>query len=33
MAKKSLNYACLTQAIVEGGFFMAWCVRLSAVPT
>ncbi|GFZ45062.1 hypothetical protein JCM24511_02788 [Saitozyma sp. JCM 24511] len=33
MAKKSLNYACLSQAIVEGGFFMAWCVRLSAVPT
>lgn len=33
MTKKSLNYACLSQAIVEGGFLMAWIVRLSVIPT
>lgn len=33
MTKKSLNYACLSQAIVEGGWPMAIMVRLSAVPT
>lgn len=33
MTKKDLNYACLSQAIVEGGFLMAWVVRLSIIPT
>ncbi|ORX37300.1 hypothetical protein BD324DRAFT_439769 [Kockovaella imperatae] len=33
MTKKSLNYACLSQAIIEGGFVMAWIVRLSVIPT
>jgi uncharacterized membrane protein YdjX (TVP38/TMEM64 family) len=32
-AKKNLNYACLSQAIVEGGWFMAFVVRLSVIPT
>lgn len=33
MTKKNLNYACLSQAIVEGGFVMAFIVRLSVIPT
>ena len=31
--RKSLNYACLSEAIKDGGFFMAWIVRLSVLPT
>ncbi|WVF68958.1 hypothetical protein IAT40_003732 [Kwoniella sp. CBS 6097] len=33
MTRKSLNYACLSEAIREGGFLMAWIVRLSVIPT
>ncbi|OCF57091.1 hypothetical protein L486_05950 [Kwoniella mangroviensis CBS 10435] len=33
MTKKSLNYACLSESIREGGFLMAWVVRLSVIPT
>ncbi|WVQ85083.1 hypothetical protein IAT38_007247 [Cryptococcus sp. DSM 104549] len=33
MTRKSLNYACLAQAIQDGGLFMAWVVRLSVIPT
>jgi hypothetical protein len=33
MTRKDLNYACLSQAITEGGFLMAWTVRLSVIPT
>ena len=33
MTKKNLNYACLSQAITEGGFLMAFVVRLSVIPT
>jgi hypothetical protein len=33
LAKKNLNYACLSQALVEGGWFMAFVVRLSVIPT
>jgi hypothetical protein len=33
LTRKNLNYACLSQAIVEGGFIMAWVVRLSVIPT
>ncbi|WVQ96474.1 hypothetical protein IAU59_003579 [Kwoniella sp. CBS 9459] len=33
MTRKSLNYACLSEAVREGGFLMAWVVRLSVMPT
>ncbi|KAK8858708.1 hypothetical protein IAR55_002937 [Kwoniella newhampshirensis] len=33
MTRKSLNYACLAEAVREGGFIMAWVVRLSVIPT
>jgi uncharacterized membrane protein YdjX (TVP38/TMEM64 family) len=33
MAHMSLNYACLTRVISSGGLFIAWVVRLSAIPT
>ncbi|ODO09956.1 hypothetical protein I350_02179 [Cryptococcus amylolentus CBS 6273] len=33
MTRKSLNYACLAQAIQDGGLLMAWIVRLSVIPT
>jgi hypothetical protein len=33
MTKKDLSYACLSQAIMEGGFWMATLVRLSVIPT
>nr|XP_031864335.1 uncharacterized protein CI109_000248 [Kwoniella shandongensis]KAA5531407.1 hypothetical protein CI109_000248 [Kwoniella shandongensis] len=33
MTRKSLNYACLSEAVREGGFLMAWVVRLSVIPT
>ncbi|BEJ17510.1 hypothetical protein CspHIS471_0609110 [Cutaneotrichosporon sp. HIS471] len=33
MAHMSLNYACLTRVISTGGLFIAWVVRLSAIPT
>ncbi|WWC88530.1 uncharacterized protein L201_003441 [Kwoniella dendrophila CBS 6074] len=33
MTKKSLNYACLRESINQGGFLMAWVVRLSVIPT
>lgn len=33
LAKKNLNYACLSTAIAEGGLFMAFIVRLSVIPT
>lgn len=33
LTRKSFPYACLSQAIVDGGFFVAWIVRLSAIPT
>ncbi|WVR06455.1 hypothetical protein IAU60_003486 [Kwoniella sp. DSM 27419] len=33
MTRKSLNYACLSEAVREGGFFMAWVIRLSVIPT
>jgi uncharacterized membrane protein YdjX (TVP38/TMEM64 family) len=33
MTRKSLNYACLTQVVRNGGFFMAFMIRLSAIPT
>ena len=32
-SKKNLNYACLSQALQEGGFVMATIVRLSVIPT
>ncbi|RSH79265.1 Tlg2-vesicle protein [Apiotrichum porosum] len=32
-SRQSLNYACLSRVIEEGGLFVAWLVRLSAVPT
>lgn len=33
LAKKNLNYACLSTAIAEGGILMAFIVRLSVIPT
>ncbi|WWC62743.1 uncharacterized protein I303_105340 [Kwoniella dejecticola CBS 10117] len=33
MTMKSLNYACLSESIRQGGFLMAWVVRLSVIPT
>ncbi|WVW84840.1 hypothetical protein I302_106875 [Kwoniella bestiolae CBS 10118] len=33
MTRKSLNYACLSESVREGGFVMAWVVRLSVIPT
>jgi len=33
MTRKDLNYACLSEAIVQGGFLMALVVRLSILPT
>jgi uncharacterized membrane protein YdjX (TVP38/TMEM64 family) len=33
LAKKNLNYACLSTAIAEGGVLMAFIVRLSVIPT
>jgi len=33
ISRKNLNYACLSQAIEEGGFIMAFIVRLSVIPT
>ncbi|WRT67925.1 uncharacterized protein IL334_004899 [Kwoniella shivajii] len=33
MTRKSLNYACLSESVREGGFLMAWVVRLSVIPT
>lgn len=32
-SRQSLNYACLSRVIEEGGLFVAWIVRLSAIPT
>ncbi|ORY25935.1 hypothetical protein BCR39DRAFT_542633 [Naematelia encephala] len=33
LTRKSLNYACLSRVIAEGGFIMATIVRLSVIPT
>lgn len=33
MTKKDLNYACLSEAVIQGGFLMALVVRLSVLPT
>ena len=33
MTKQDLNYACLSEAVKQGGFPMAWAVRLSVLPT
>jgi len=33
LAKKNLNYACLSKSIEEGGIWMAFIVRLSVIPT
>ncbi|KAJ9090890.1 hypothetical protein QFC20_007795 [Naganishia adeliensis] len=32
-AKKSLNYACLARVLRDGGLFLCWLSRLSAIPT
>ncbi|KAI5449007.1 hypothetical protein NCC49_005691 [Naganishia albida] len=32
-AKKSLNYACLARVLRDGGLFLCWFSRLSAIPT
>ena len=33
LTKKSLNYACLTEVVRSGGFWMCFLIRLSAIPT
>jgi uncharacterized membrane protein YdjX (TVP38/TMEM64 family) len=33
LTKKSLNYACLTEVVKSGGFWMCFLIRLSAIPT
>jgi uncharacterized membrane protein YdjX (TVP38/TMEM64 family) len=32
-SRQSLNYACLSRVVSRGGLFVAWVVRLSAIPT